>query len=193
MINCEIEVEMNFLDKVLRKIFSRVLRRDQVKEHIKRGLVVGKNFNMQDEVIIDYSHTWHIEIGDDVTLAPRVHILAHDASTKKHLNYTRIGKVKIGNRVFIGAGSVILPGVTIGDDVVIGACSVVSRDIPNGQVVVGNPAKIICTIDDFLQKRREEMERVPCFGEEYTMRRNVTADMKNEMNEKMADKIGYIN
>ena len=46
-------------------------------------------------VVIDYSHSWHITIGDDVTLAPHVHILAHDASTKMHLNYARIGKVRI--------------------------------------------------------------------------------------------------
>jgi maltose O-acetyltransferase len=180
------------LDKVLRRLYHRIFRRDPVKDHIKRGLVVGENFHMLEEVIIDYSHIWHIEIGDDVTLAPRVHILAHDASTKKHLNYIKIGKVKIGNRVFVGAGSIILPGVTIGDDVVIGAGSVVSRDIPDGYVAVGNPAKLICTIDEFLSKKRIEMNIFPCFGEEYTIRKNVTVDMKNEMNHRMNDKIGYI-
>jgi maltose O-acetyltransferase len=190
---------MRFFHNVLRKIYHRVFRHDRLKEHhdllkeyIKRGLVVGKNFNMLNEVIIDYSHIWHIEIGDDVTLAPRVHILAHDASTKKHLNYTRIGKVKIGNRVFIGAGSIILPGVTIGNDVIIGAGSIVSRDIPDGQLVAGNPARFICTIDDFLQRKRDEMKIYPCFEEEYTIGKNVTADMKKEMNIKMKDKIGYI-
>ncbi len=143
-------------------------------------------------VIIDVSHTWLIEIGDDVTLAPRVHILSHDASTKKHLNFTRIGKVKIGNRVFIGAGAIILPGVSIGEDVVIGAGSIVSHDIPAGQVVAGNPAKIICTIDDFIQKKREEMECCPRFGEEYTLRQQVTDDMKKEMNLAMENRIGYV-
>lgn len=183
---------MKSLHDVLRKIYHRFFRHDPLEELIKRGLVIGKNFNMLHGVIIDYSHTWHIEIGDDVTLAPCVHILAHDASTKIHLNYARIGKVKIGNRVFIGAGSIILPGVTIGSDVVVGAGSVISRDIPDGQVVAGNPARIICTIDDFLQRKRNEMEVYPCFGDEYTIRKNVTPDMKNEMNTKMKDKIGFI-
>lgn len=183
---------MKSLHNLIRKIYYRIISHDPIKEHIKRGLVVGKNFNMLDEVIIDCSHTWHIEIGDDVTLAPRVHILAHDASTKKHLGYTRIGKVKIGNRVFIGASSIILPGVTIGDDVVIGAGSLVSRDIPNGHVVAGNPPKIICTLDEFLLKKRNEMNIYPCFGEEYTIRMNVTAEMKNEMNTRMKDNVGYI-
>lgn len=183
---------MKSLDQVLRQIYHRVFHHDRLKQHIELGLVIGKNFNMLDEVIIDYSHTWHIEIGDDVTLAPRVHILAHDASTKMHLNYTRIGKVKIGNRVFVGAGSIILPGVTIGNNVVIGAGSVISHDIPDGQVVAGNPAKIICTIDEFLERKKKEMEVYPCFGDEYTLKKNVTADMKKEMNSKMKDKICYI-
>jgi len=147
---------------------------------------------MQKEVIIDSSHCWHIEIGDDVTLAPRVHILAHDASTQQYLNYVRLGKVKIGSRVFVGAGSIILPGVTIGNDVIIGAGSVVSRDIPDGNVAVGNPAKAVSTIDAFIAKRRAEMNNSPHFGEEYTIRKNVSNEMKKEMNEKMKNDIGYI-
>ncbi|MEN6575743.1 MAG: DapH/DapD/GlmU-related protein [Phycisphaerales bacterium] len=183
---------MGSLRYVLRKIRRCVFRYDPLQKHRERGLVVGKNFHMLADVILDYAHIWHIEIGDDVTLAPRVHILAHDASTKMHLGYTRIGKVKIGNRVFVGAGSIILPGVTIGDNVVIGAGSIVSRDIPAGQVAAGNPARIICTIDAFLQRRREEMEKFPCFSEAYTIARNVTAEMKNEMNTRMTDRIGYV-
>ena len=183
---------MKFLLRLLQKIFYVILRRDPVAEYIKRGLVVGKNFNMLNEVIIDSSHTWHIEIGDDVTLAPRVHILSHDASTKRYLNYTRIGKVKIGNRVFVGASAIILPGVTIGDDVVIGAGCVVSRNIPDGHVVAGNPARIICTIDEFLSRKRHEMNIYPCFGNEYTTDKNVTVKMKEEMNARMEDMIGYI-
>jgi len=183
---------MKSAHKLLRKIYRRFFKYDQVNECIKKGLIVGKNFNIQDEVIIDHSHTWHIEIGDDVTLAPRVHILAHDASTKTHLNYARIGKVKIGSRVFIGASTIILPGVTIGDDVVIGAGSVVSRDIENGKVVAGNPARVVGTIDDYLSRKRNEMSNSPCFGEEYTVRNNITNDMKVEMNTKMKAKIGYV-
>lgn len=147
---------------------------------------------MQHGVIIDYSHVWHIEIGDDVTLAPRVAILAHDASTKRSLGYTRIGKVKIGSRVFVGAGSIILPGVTVGDDVVIGAGSVVSRSIPGGVLAVGNPARIVSELDAFLATRADEMSSSPCFDETYTMRRNVTDDMKRDMNRQMKSGIGYV-
>ena len=78
----------------------------------KMGMKVGKNFKRLNGVILDPSHCWLIEIGDNVTLAPRVHILCHDASTKAFLNYTKIGRVNIGNNVFVGAESVILPFVT---------------------------------------------------------------------------------
>lgn len=122
---------------------------------IALGLTVGKNFSRQEKTLIDQSHCWLITIGDDVTLAPRVHILAHDASTKKALGYTRIGVVNIGNNVFIGASSTILPGISIGNNVVIGANSVVSRDIPDDSVAIGNPAKVICTYDEFVSRKRK--------------------------------------
>jgi maltose O-acetyltransferase len=125
-----------------------------LKKHVKRGLKVGKNFSLLDDVLLDHSHTFHIEIGDDVTMVPRVHVLARDASTKQGLGLTRIGKVTIGNRVFIGESAIILPGVVIGDCVIIGAGSVVSSDIPNGLFVAGNPAKIIRTTEAYLSRKR---------------------------------------
>ena len=176
------------LDIILRK--SHKLRK--LSEMKAGGLKVGRNFSFQEGVIIDGSHYWHIEIGDDVTLAGNVHILAHDASTKIHLGYTRIGKVIIGNMVFIGAGSIILPGTSIGDNSIIGAGSVVTRDIPPNTVAAGNPARAICTIDEFLTKQKRQMEMFPCFGEEYTLKKNVSLSMKNEMNRQMDQRIGYI-
>lgn len=157
-----------------------------------KGLVIGKNVFIAPDVSIDPVASWNIAIGNDVTLAPRVCILAHDASTKQFLNYTKLGKVKIGNRVFVGACSIILPGVTIGDDVIIGAGSVVSRDVPAGVVAGGNPAKIITSTDDFLSKRRTEMDVYPCFGEEYSPAYNATKTKINEMNRRMNNGAGFV-
>ncbi len=183
---------MNILQNMLRKVYRRYFRPNPLPRLIERGLVIGNNFKMMGEVILDSDHCWHITIGDDVTLAPRVHILSHDASTKTHLNYTMIGKVTIGNRVFIGASAIVLPGVTIGNDVVIGAGSVVSRDIPGNSVAVGNPAKVIGSFENYLERKKNEMESYPCFGEEYTHLKGVTGSMKNEMNMNMKDRYGYI-
>ena len=72
------------------------------------GLKVGKNFGRLNGVILDPSHCWLITIGDNVTMAPRVHILAHDASTQMNLKKAKIGRVTIGNNVYIGLNSIVL-------------------------------------------------------------------------------------
>lgn len=153
---------------------------------------VGENFGRLNGVILDPSHCWLIEIGDNVTLAPRVHILCHDASTKQFLNYTKIGKVKIGNNVFIGAESVVLPNIKIGNNVIIGANSTITKDIPDNVVATGNPAKIICSIEEYLEKHREGMRMAPVYGEEYTLRGNIDKRKKNQMLEELENKIGYV-
>lgn len=103
---------------IIKKLYKLYIRGDaNVGLLVKRGMIVGENFQLQGECKIDSSHAWLISIGNNVTIAPRVHILAHDASTKHSLGYTRIGLVDIGDNVFIGADSVILPGVRLGGGV----------------------------------------------------------------------------
>lgn len=159
---------------------------------ILMGMSVGKNFGRMNGVILDPSHCWLITIGDDVLIAPRVHILCHDASTKPFLNYTKIGRVNIGNRVFIGAESVILPGVTIGDDVIIGANSTVTHNIPSNSVVAGSPARVICSLDKYLAKEKQRMLSSPIYDESYTLRKDVSMELKMRQKEELSGKIGYI-
>lgn len=159
---------------------------------IAQGMKVGKNFERLNNVLIDDSHAWLIEIGDNVTLAPRVHILAHDASTKKFLGYTKIGRVTIGNNVFVGAETVILPGVTIGNNVIIGANSTVTHDIPDNTVVVGCPARVLCSLDEYLNKEKARMEQNPVYGEDYTLRGNVTEEKRMQQKNELLGKIGYV-
>lgn len=160
---------------------------------IELGLKVGKNFSRQEKTLIDQSHCWLITIGDNVTLAPRVHILAHDASTKQWLGYTKIAKVKIGNNVFIGAGSIILPGVTIGDNTIIGAGSIVTHNIPENTVAAGNPARVICTLEDYVTKCKNLMGTDNVFDESYTLRnKNLTSEQKLKMSEILEDRIGFV-
>lgn len=176
----------------LKELIYRLRGEYTTERLIKMGMKVGKNFGRLNGVILDPSHCWLIEIGDDVTMAPRVHILCHDASTKKFLGYTKIGRVTIGNHVFIGAESVVLPGVTIGNNVVIGANSTVTHDVPDNSVVVGTPARVICTLDEYLVKEKKRMKSAPCYGEEYTLRQNVSMERRMEQKEALGDGIGYI-
>jgi maltose O-acetyltransferase len=179
-------------------LFSNIFRfffpLDIVTMYKRMGVKIGKNCNFQNEVIIDHSHNWLVEIGDNVILAPRVHILAHDASTKIFLNYTRIGKIKIGNNVFIGAGTIILPGIEIGNNVVIGAGSIVTKSIPSDSVYSGNPAKLICSLEEFLEKHRKLMKTNPMYDESYTLRGNLTQAKKIQMIEEIVhlNKTGYV-
>ena len=155
--------------KLINRFLSRMRGEQNIDKLISRGLIIGKNCKL-GSCTIDPSHCFHITIGDNVTFGPRVHILAHDASTKVFLNHTRVANVRIGSNVFIGAHSIVLPGVTIGDNVIVGAGSVVTHDIPSESVAVGVPARVIKSMEEYLDKRRQEMLQENVFGEEYTFR-----------------------
>jgi maltose O-acetyltransferase len=175
------------------KIYLRLILRElPISVYIRRGLKVGKNFSCRSGCIIDHSHCWLISIDDDVTFSPRVHVLAHDASTKRALGYTCIGRVQIGSRVFVGAGAIILPNITIGDDVVIGAGSVVTDHIPRNSVAAGNPARVIGPLDVFLEKKKELMKTRPLFDESWTLRQRIGHEKKRLMCEALNDGIGFI-
>ena len=177
---------------LIKELLYRIRGEFTTERLISMGMKVGKNFQRLQGVILDPGHCWLIEIGDNVTIAPRVHILCHDASTKMHLGYTKIGRVNIGSNVFIGAESVILPGVTIGSNVIIGANSTVTHDIPENSVAVGTPARVISTLDAYLDKERKRMETAPCYGEEYTLRKKVPMDLLLRQKEELDGKMGYI-
>lgn len=176
----------------IKELLYRIRGEYTTEKLISMGMQVGKNFGRLNGVILDPSHCWLITIGDNVTMAPRVHILCHDASTKQFLNYTKIGRVTIGNNVFIGAESVVLPGVTIGDNVIIGANSTVTHDIPDGMVAAGSPARVMCTLEEYLSKERTRMTQAPCYGEEYTLRQNVSMEKRMEQRDALTGRIGYI-
>lgn len=178
--------------KLLRNLIMLLNREIPTETLIKRGMKCGENFSRQQGCFIDPTHCWLISIGNNVTFSLRVTVLAHDASMKKLIDYAKIAKVTIGDNVFVGANATILPGVTIGNNSIIGANSVVTKSIPDNVVCAGNPARIICTLDEWKKKIEAEFEGSPKFGEEYTMRSNMTNSMKNEMNELLCDSVGYI-
>lgn len=151
---------------------------DTADMYRKMGVKIGVNAKIQNEVMIDYSHYWHIEIGDNVTIAPRVHILAHDASTEKVVGLTKVANTSIGNNVFIGASSIILPGANIGDNVIVGAGSLVNKPLKSNGVYAGNPAKFITTIDAYKEKITNELNETDSFSEKYTLGRNISEENK---------------
>lgn len=177
---------------MIKRLLYRLNSNFITEDLIKKGLKVGKNFKRMHGVILDPSHCWLIEIGDNVTIAPRVHVLAHDASLVNHIGFARIGNVIIEDNVFIGAETVILPNVTIGVNSIIGANSTVSRNIPPNVVAAGNPAKVVCSLDDFVQKNKELLKINPSYSEEYTLRKNISDDMKKEMFNNLKNIFGFV-
>ena len=69
-----------------------------------------------------------------------------------------MGRVTIGDIVFVGAGAIIRPGVTIGNDVIVGAGAVIAKDIPDDSIVVGNPARVIGSTAAYIEKNKAMMD-----------------------------------
>lgn len=176
----------------VKEILYRIRGEYTTEKLIKLGLSVGNNFKRLHGVILDPSHCWLITIGDNVTMAPRVHVLAHDASTCFFLGYAKIGRVNIGSNVFIGADSVILPNVTIGDNVIVGANSIVTKNLNENSVYAGNPARYICSLDEYLDKNKKLMKERPCYDETWTLRKKISLEKKNKMKEELSKGIGYV-
>lgn len=117
--------------------------------HVHFGEWVYANFNL---TLVDDGHIYigdHTMIGPNVTIATAGHPILPELR-EKEMQYNV--DVKIGRNVWIGAGAIIVPGVTIGDNTVIGAGSVVTKDIPANVVAVGNPCRVMREINDHDKK-----------------------------------------
>lgn len=132
-----------------------------------RGMKLAEDASIQDGFFFDPSHCYLIEIQSGCTLAPNVRLVAHDASTKRPLGFTRLGRIIIEEGCFIGESVVILPNVTIGRDSVIGAGSVVTRSIPPGSVAAGNPARVLCTLEEYVRRQSARLENARRFSADY--------------------------
>ncbi len=113
--------------------------------HTHLGKNVYANFNL---TLVDDTH---IYIGDCVMIGPNVTIATagHPIDPDKRMKVAQFNiPVNIANNVWIGANSVVLPGITIGENSVIGAGSVVTKDIPANVVAVGNPCKVLREIGE---------------------------------------------
>lgn len=170
----------------------KLLRIDDYDRLIRRGMKVGTGVDIQHGVVFDFSHCWLIEIEDSVTIAPFVYVLAHDASTKRALGYTVIGRVRICRGAFIGGRAIIMPGVTVGEGAIVAAGSVVTKDVPAGAIVGGNPAKQIGSVEDHLQRHRELLKERPTFDAAWTELGGINAEMKEQMSSQLADGKGYL-
>ena len=121
------------------------LRSNWAGKHVHFGKNVYANFNL---TLVDDTHIYvgdYTMIGPNVTLATAGHpILPALREEVYQFNLP----VRIGRNCWLGAGVIVLPGITIGDNTVVGAGSVVTRDLPSGVVAAGNPCRVLREIGE---------------------------------------------
>ena len=129
----------------------------------QQGMHLGEDVWLPRSTWIDPDYCFLISIGDHCGLGGECLILAHDAQMDEFLDAGRIGRVVIHESCHIGSRTVILPGVEIGPRTIVGANSVVSRSLPPDTVCAGNPARVLCSLDDYLEKHRSRIAEWPTF------------------------------
>lgn len=140
--------------RILKRIYKLFKKeKSEVEMYRKRGVKIGEGTELYS-VAIDGCFGHLITIGKNCIIT-HSSIQAHDASTKLALGYSKVARISIGDNCYIGWNCIILPGVEIGNNVIIGAGSIVTRNIPNGSVACGNPARVIGTYDNYIEKNRK--------------------------------------
>ena len=124
-------------------------------------MIIGDRCDFYNQIHDFGSEPYLIKIGSDVTITHGVVLLTHDASTRlfrkqipgmnqKYGN--KFGTIQIEDNSFIGVNAIIMPNLRIGPNSIVGAGSVVTKNVAPNTVVAGNPAKIICSLDEYIQK-----------------------------------------
>lgn len=136
----------------LKKIRKFLMSPEKYARHI--GVNIGNNNFIPDKNCWS-SEPYLITVGSNCQITSGVRILTHGGSNvvrNKYPDFDVFGKVIIGDWVYIGTNSLIMPGVTIGDGALIAAGSVVTKSVPSGVVVGGNPARILSTVDNYIKR-----------------------------------------
>lgn len=147
-------LEQEKRQKMLKEMFAEIGENCYIEPpfHANWG---GAHVHFGDNVYCNFGCTFvddtHIYVGDSTMFGPNVVVATAGHPILPELRvqgYQYNFPVHIGKNCWIGAGAIIVPGITIGDNVVIGAGSVVTKDIPSNVIAVGNPCKVLREIDD---------------------------------------------
>lgn len=164
-----------FISSLRQSDFLANLRHEeQLIKLARKGVVIGDGSVVYDSVFSSSSKGDNFYIGKNCTITGST-LLAHDASpaifikqlTNKEYPWQPGARssyrnpIFIGDNVFVGYGSIILPGVKIGNNVIVAAGSVVTKNVTDNVVVAGNPAKFISSIDDYKEKYLSLLKETP--------------------------------
>lgn len=144
--------------KIFKYIYFEIYARINKLGYLKK---MGLNFESDLKIYGNVKNMfgtepWAIKLGKNVHITREVLFITHDGGTllfrNKHPKLEITKKILIGDNVYIGVRSIILPGISIGDNVIIAAGSVVTKNIPSNSVYGGVPAKFIKNTDEYLSK-----------------------------------------
>ena len=150
---------------IFKTVFEHISRmRNPVKYWRKRGARIGENCYIVSSVSFG-SEPFLVTVGDHVRLTSDVQLITHDGGVwvlrelyPELKDIDVFGRIKLGNNIHIGVSTIIMPGVTIGDNSIIGAGAVVTKDIPANSIAVGVPARVIKTLDEYIDKNEHRFE-----------------------------------
>lgn len=146
------------------------------------GVKIGSGCLISTSVNNFGTEPWLVDIGDDVSITDGVVFLTHDGSSRlfrkkmsgMNAKYgNRFGSIQIHNNCFIGIETIIMPGVSIGPDSIVGSGSIVTKNVPEGAVVAGNPARVICTLAEYIERYQQKGIQVDA-QDRISLRRELT-------------------
>lgn len=129
-----------------------------------RGAIIGQNCEIYPTADLG-SEPYLISLGNHVRVNSGVNLITHDGGVwvlrglKEELNdIDRFGKIIVGDNVHIATNVIVMPGVRIGNNCIIGCGAVVTRSIPDNSIAVGVPARVIESVDEYLDKHMDDFE-----------------------------------
>ena len=149
--------------KLLKRLYKMGLLRSGLYKHMLQlyGVSIGDNTFIHPNSEIDITRPSLVTIGANCYLNKGLVLLTHDyvAGVMRNVYHDFLnssGKVVIGNNVGTGYNVTILKGVTIGDNCFIAANSLVTKDVPSNVIIGGQPARILCTLEEYYTKRKSQ-------------------------------------
>ena len=164
---------MRLLRKAWRWVVVRLYNEYTIARYFRaQGASIGEGARL---LVRDLgSEPYLVTIGKQALVSSDVLFITHDGGTwvvrDREPNVSKFGRIVIGERAFVGARAILLPGITVGSRSVIGAGSVVTRDVPAGTVVAGVPARVVCSTDEYIARINERSVSVPHFSSREELR-----------------------
>ncbi|MBD5097517.1 MAG: acyltransferase [Lachnospiraceae bacterium] len=159
---------------ILKQLIKKYKKyKNPVKYYRRLGMKIGNKCELRSSNF--GSEPYLITIGNHVRINAGVHFITHDGGTWVLRNNNKIensseltlfGRIIVKDNVHIGTNAIIMPGVTVGNNCIIGCGAIVTKDIPDNSVAAGVPARVIETIDEYIEKNKQKFSYTKSMNKE---------------------------